>query len=139
MKILSKQIALYAIFFTLYTIAFRFLLSYSLNIEMYSVIWIYAVLYAVLIFFTAWQLGKSESLRSFIFDAGLKIHTVTYLIWGIISEAWFLLGFASGKESASVVHITLIFWGLGLILHIVIFLVLRKNTIRGIQKSEIFE
>lgn len=139
MKFFSKQLGLFAALFAVYTIAFRYLLSNSLQNEQYKIVWVYAVLYGLIIFITAWNLGKADGMKKIFFDAGLRFHVTNYLIFGIISELWFLLGFNSDKESAAVVHYTMIFWGIGLILHFVIFLLLRRNTIRGIQRSDIFD
>jgi hypothetical protein len=139
MKFFSKQLGLFAALFAVYTIAFRYLLSNSLQNEQYKIVWVYAVLYGLVIFITAWNLGKADGMKKIFFDAGLRFHVTNYLIFGIISELWFLLGFNSDKESVAVVHYTLIFWGIGLILHFVIFLLLRRNTIRGIQRSDIFD
>jgi len=139
MKFYTKQLGLFALLFAIYTIIFRYLLSNSLDNEQYSVIWIYAILYAVVIFVTAWNLGKADGTQNIFFDAGLRFHVTNYLIFGIISELWFILGFNSAKESLYVVHYTMIFWGLGVLLHLIIFLLLRKRTIRGIERSEIFD
>lgn len=139
MKVITKHIILFAGLFSLYTIVFRALLSYSLSIESYSFVWIYAAIYALMIFITAWNLGKADNLKSFIFDAGLKFHVVTFFFWGLISELWFILGFGSTKESIKVVHITLLIWVVFLLFHIIIYLILRKHTIKGIQRSDIFD
>jgi len=77
-----------------------------LSIESYSVVWIYAAVYALVIFITAWNLGKADNLKSYIFDAGLKFHVVTFFFLGLISELWFVLGFAAANESIKVVHVT---------------------------------
>ena len=139
MKIISKQLSLFAILFAGYTIAFRYLLSNSLQNEQYKIVWLWAVLYFMAIFITAWNLGKADGMNKIFFDAGLRFHVTDYLIFGIVSELWFILGFNSDKESINTVHYTMIFWGFGVILHFVIFLMLRKNTIRGIQRSDIFD
>jgi len=139
MKIFTKQLGLFALLFSIYTIAFRYLLSNSLQYERYSIIWVYAALYGVVIFITAWFLGKADGMKRIFFDAGLRFHVINYLCFGIISELWFILGFNSDKESISTIHYTMIFWGLGLILHFIIFLRLRRYTIRGIMRSDIFD
>jgi hypothetical protein len=139
MKIISKQLGLFAILFSIYTVSFRYLLSDALQDERFSIVWLYAVFYAVIIFITAWHLGKAEGIKRILFDAGLRFHVTTYLCFGIISELWFILDFNADNESISIVHYTLIFWGLGLLLHFAIFFMLRKDTIRGIAKSDIFD
>ncbi len=139
MKIITRQLAWFAVLFSVYTILFRLLLSTALEQETYRIIWLYAILYFVIIFVTAWNLGKVDSMKKLFFDAGLRFHVTNYLCFGLISELWFILGLNSSKESITSVHFTLIFWGLGVILHFIIYLILRKQTIRGILKSEIFD
>ena len=127
MKVVTKQLILFALIFAGYTLAFRALLSNALETEAYGTVWIYSVLYGGFTFITAWYLGKSEGNKSFLFDAGLRFHVVTFLVWGIVSEFWFLLGYGASSEPISIVHFTLFFWGIGLLIHAGIYLYLRKD------------
>jgi len=63
----------------------------------------------------------------------------TFVVWGAASEAWFLQDLHSAYESIRVVHITLLIWSGFLVMHLILFLILKRRTIRGIQKSDIFE
>lgn len=139
MKIFTKYYVLYLVLFAVYTIVFRYLLSSSLDAEHYTRVWIYAILYGLVIFITAWNLGKADGIKRFRFDAGTRFHAGTYLVWGIISELWFLLDLGSSHETIRIVHFTLIFWGFFLMLHFIFFFFLRKRTIKGIHKSELFD
>jgi hypothetical protein len=101
--------------------------------------WVIAVIYGILIFATAWHLAKNDYDSHLFSDIGFRLHLLTYLVCNIIAETWFLLDLQSSHESIWTVHLTAIFWGIGLMIHFVLFLIARKNTIRGIDKSEIFE
>ena len=74
-----------------------------------------------------------------LFDAGFRWNLTTWIVWGLASEAWFLLGFHSHCESIRVLHITLLIWSGFLLIHFVVFLILRRKTIKGIHKTDIFE
>ena len=139
MNIINRYVALYAVLFAVYTAAFRFFLSRSLIAENYFLVWIYASIYAVLVFATAWNLGSRKSTKILVLDAGLPFHATTFFVWGLVSEMWFLLGHGAPQESIGTVHLTLLIWSVFLCAHTVLFLILRKNTVKGISKSEIFE
>ncbi len=139
MKIISRNLLIYAILLFVYTIAFRFGLGKLLIAE--KLIWVIfiSIAYSVLIFFTAWTTGKRDGMNNFLFDAGFRWNLTTFIVWGGASEAWFLLGLGSAYESIRVVHITLFIWSGFLLLHFILFLILRQRTIKGVHKSEIFE
>jgi hypothetical protein len=97
------------------------------------------VVYGVVIFITAWQLGKGHSLKKFVFDAGLGFNLATYIIWGLVSELWFIFGYNSRYESITAVHYTLFIWGVFVVIHFIVYLRLKRRTIKGVLKSEIFD
>jgi hypothetical protein len=139
MKIITRNLLLYAALLFVYTALFRFGLSSLLTAEKWTLVWIIAVLYGGLIFITAWITGRRDGLENIMFDAGFRWNLTTGIIWGIASEAWFLLGFHSHYESHRVVHITLLIWSGFLLIHFIVFLILRRKTIKGIHKTDIFE
>jgi len=139
MKYITKNLVLFGILLTVYSIIFRFSLSSALDAEKFTLSILIGIIYGVIIFITAWNLGKAHSINKFIFDAGLGFHITTYIVWGAVSEVWFILGFSSTYESIRAVHLTLIFWGLGLLLHFFIYWRLKNRTIKGVMRSDIFE
>ena len=139
MKIVSRNLLLFAFLMLVYTILFRFGLSSLLTSEKW--IWLIplSVIYGVIVFVTAWMTGKRDGINNFLFDAGFRWNLTTFIAWGVASEAWFLLGFHSKHETIRIVHITLLIWSGFLLLHLILFLILRKRTIKGIHKSNIFK
>ena len=107
MKILSRNLLLYAFLLFVYTLLFRFGLGALLTAEKWFWVIIIAVVYGGMIFFTAWTTGKRDGMENFLFDAGFRWNLTTFVVWGIASEAWFLLGLHSLHETIRVVHITL--------------------------------
>lgn len=139
MKIVSRNLLLYALLLLIYTVVFRFGLSSLLTAEKWIWVIIIAVAYGALIFVTAWMTGKRDGMNNFLFDAGFRWNLTTFIVWGAASEAWFLLGFHSVQESIRIVHFTLLIWSGFLILHLILFLILRRCTIKGVHKTNIFE
>ena len=139
MKIVSRNLLLYALLLLIYTVLFRFGLSSLLAAERWVWVILIAVAYGAIIFVSAWMTGKRDGMNNFLFDAGFRWNLTTFIVWGIASEAWFLLGLHSAYESIRIVHITLFIWSGFLVLHLILFLILRKRTIKGVHKTNIFE
>ena len=139
MKFITKNLIAYAFLLLAYSLIFRYTLSSLLDAEKFILAMVSGVVYGVLIFITAWILGKAHSVKKFVFDAGLGFNVTTYIVWGLVSELWFILGFNSKYESIISVHYALIIWGVFLVLHFLIYWRLRSKTIKGVLKSEIFD
>ena len=138
MKIFTRQLILFAILLAVYTLLFRIGLSYSIGHSAWILLGISSLVYGVTIFFTAFFLGKADAQENPFFDLGLRFHVTTYLIWALVSFGWFYLGNPHHYEHVTDILHVLLYWGFILILHTVIFLITRKDTIRGIHKDEIF-
>jgi hypothetical protein len=139
MKIISRNLLLFAFLLLVYTLLFRFGLGALLTAEKWFWVYIIAVLYGGMIFITAWTTGKRDGMENFLFDAGFRWNMTTFIVWGAASEAWFLLDLHSAHETIRVVHITLLIWSGFLLLHFILFLILRRRTIKGVHKTDIFE
>ncbi len=138
MKILTKQLAIFAILMAVYTLAFRIGLSYCIGHSAWVILGLSSLVYFLIIFFTAFFLGKSDAQDNPFFDLGLRFHVTSYMIWAVVSFGWFYLGYPHHYEHVTDILYPLLYWGFILILHTVIFLITRKDTIRGIRKDEIF-
>ncbi len=139
MKIISRNLLLFALLLLIYTVLFRFGLGSLLTAEKWAWVVIISVAYGAMIFVTAWMTGKRDGMNNFLFDAGFRWNLTTFIVWGLASEGWFLLGFHSAYESIRIVHITLLIWSGFLLLHLILFLILRRRTIKGIHKTNIFD
>jgi hypothetical protein len=138
MKILTKQVVLFALLMAVYTLLFRMLLSFCIGHHYYVLLGIGSLVYGVSIFFTAYFLAKAEAQEIHFFDLGLRFHVTSFLVWAAVSFGWFYLGNPHKYEHVSQISQILLYWGFILILHTVIFLITRKDTIRGIHKNDIF-
>ncbi len=139
MKVITKNLMYFAILFIMGAIVFRYGLSHFLENHSYNLVWILAAIYFLFNFFIGWFFGKRDYETLPLYDVGLRFHTVTYLLFNIVSGLWFSIGFHSHFESIRIVYVTAFFWGIGLLIHFIIYLKTRKNAIKGIKKSEIFE
>jgi predicted small integral membrane protein len=139
MKILTKHILIFAFLMAVYTLAFRIGLSYCIGHEAWLLLAISSTVYGVAIFFTARFLAKAEGQEHPFFDLGLRFHLTSYLISAAVSLGWFYLGNPNQYEHVTDILRIFIYWGFILIIHTVIFLITRKDTIRGIRKDQLFE
>jgi len=139
MKIISRNLLLFAFLLFAYSLAFRFGLSSLLTAEKWAWVVIISVAYGAAIFVTAWMTGKRDGINNFLFDAGFRWNLTTFIVWGIASEGWFLLGLHSAHESIRIVHFSLLIVSGFLLLPLILFLILRRRTIKGIHKTNIFE
>lgn len=139
MKALTKNLMYFAVLFFIGAIVFRYSLSYFIENRSHNLIWIIAVIYFFFNFFIGWFFGKRDYETLPLYDIGFRFHFVTYFLFNLVSVLWFLFGFHSHFESISIVYITALFWGIGLLIHFVFYLIERKNSINGLNKTDIFE
>jgi hypothetical protein len=138
MKIFTKQLVIFAMLMAVYTLLFRIGLSYCIGNSAWMVLGLLAAGYFAVIFFTAFFLGKSDAQDNPFFDLGLRFHAATFLIWAAVSFGWLYLGNPHPYEHVSDILHILVYWGFALLVHTLVFLITRKDTIRGIRKDEIF-
>lgn len=139
MKALTRNLMYFAVLFFIGAIVFRYSLSESIENRSYNLIWIIAVIYFFFNFFIGWFLGKRDYESIPLNDIGFRFHFVTYFLFNTVSMLWFSLGFNSHFESIRIVYIIALFWGIGLLIHFIFYLIERKNSINGLNKEEIFE
>jgi hypothetical protein len=139
MKALTKNLMNFSIFFFLGAIVFRYGLSQLLENRDYTVIWILAVTYFFFNVIIGWIYGKRDYEILPLYDIGFRFHFVTYLLFNLVSVAWFLFGFHSYRENIRIVYTTALFWGIGLLIHFIFYLITRKNSINGLNREDIFE
>lgn len=139
MKLITSNLAKFALLLTISTVALRFGLSSMLENRHFTLVWVVVALYAIAVFAFGWIFGKRDNETLPLYDIGLRFHVVTYIICNAIAELWYLAGLQSQYEHIRSVHLTVLFWGLGLLLHFILYLFTRKHAINGLKKTEIFE
>lgn len=138
MKIFTRQLNYFMLLMAVYTLLFRMGLSHFMDHD--SWIWLVAIslAYGIAIFFTAFFLGRADGQSNPFFDLGLRFHLSSYIIWGLVSFGWYYLGNPNQWEQPLQILYILIFWGAIVLCHVVAFLIMRRDTIRGIHKDELF-
>ncbi|NQU67309.1 MAG: 2TM domain-containing protein [Candidatus Marinimicrobia bacterium] len=139
MKALTKNLMLFAVFFFMGDIVFRYSLSDFIESRSFNLIWLIAVIYFFFNFFIGWFFGKRDYESIPLNDIGFRFHFITYFLFNVVSVLWFSFGFNSHFESIRIVYITALFWGIGLLIHFIFYLIERKNSINGLNKEDIFE
>ncbi|NLT03970.1 MAG: hypothetical protein GXY09_08930 [Bacteroidales bacterium] len=136
---LSKNLVYFGMGLFALTILFRLLLSHLLQATQFNAVWLLATVYTVAVFSLGWVFGKKDKQFLPLFDIGFRIHATTYVISNAVAECWLLLGLLSDYESPRIIHLTALFWGLGLLLHGLLYLLSRKQAIKGIKRTDLFE
>jgi hypothetical protein len=139
MKALTRNQLYFAVLFLIGAIVFRYSKTEFMENGSLNLIWIIAVIYFFFNFFIGWFFGKRDYESIPLNDIGFRFHFVTYFLFNLVSVLWFSFGFNSHFESITIVFITAIFWGVGLLIHFLFYLIERKNSISGLNKEEIFE
>ena len=139
MKAFTKNLMLFVLFFFAGAILFRYGLSSFLENRMYGAVWILAAVYFFYNFGIGWVFGKRDYEDFPLYDVGFRFHFATYVVFIVVSEFWFILGYHASFENIKTVHYTALFWGIGVVIHFIFYLLSRKNAIKGIHKPEIFE
>ena len=140
MKIISKSLILFASLVIILTLLFRIGLSSLLTAENYGLVIGISILYGILMFLSGWLTGLREGKENFRFDAGFRWNLTTFVCYHLVSLSWFWLELNSESENIrSGVYVAMVIWSFFLVLHLMLFLILRRRTIKGIHKKEIFE
>ncbi|WP_257666763.1 hypothetical protein [Parapedobacter tibetensis] len=139
MKDLTPYLIRFSIVAAVSTVAFRYFLSYGIENNSAEVIIFAATLYGVALFTVGWYFGRNDARHLPILDVGFRFHLMTYLVHIVISELWFLAKMNSSLESAQTVHLTALYWGIFVLIHFILFRLARRKSIRGLDKTELFE
>lgn len=99
-----------------------------------------AVMYGLAMSAIGWFFGRKDAEDIPIYDIGLRSHLATYLIFMSISLVWFWEGYHSSLENIRTLYITGLIWGCFLVAHLLVyFLVIRRKSIDGLDKNNLFE
>lgn len=139
MKTITPYLLRFALVATILTIIFRFVLSYGIENQSITIIILSGMTYGISMFISGWIIGKKDGEYLPIFDVGFRFHFTTFLIFSVISELWFILGLNSHYEKIKTIHITILIWSILLLIHFIVYLWTRKNSINNLDKNDLFE
>ena len=139
MKILKNPILIqFIVAIALWNILFRFSLSYVLENEF----WIGAIVPSVIFFLFMYQTGRYFGLKQWNelpVDTSFTYHLSTFLVFFLVSYGFYFLGLLSKYEPISSLNYTLVFWGIGLFVHFLYYRKEMKNSIKGLDRDQLFD
>lgn len=139
MKILTNSILLRFIgVIALWNILFRFSLSYVLENEF----WIGAIVPPVIFFLTMYQTGRYFGLKQWNdlpMNTSFNYHLSNFVVFFLVSYGFYFSGLLSKYEPISSLNYTLVFWGIGLIVHFLYYWKEMKNSIKGLDRDQLFD
>lgn len=139
MKLITKGLLGFALTTIILTLLFRICLSHGIEESNTNMYFLAPIIYFICMFINGFLWGRKDHDYLPIFDIGFRFHAVTYITFIATSELWFLIGNVSSKESIATIHTTAIIWGILLLIHLAIYLILRKKSINNLDKRELFD
>ena len=98
-----------------------------------------SIVYGVLMWFNGSFFGRKDYEDLPIYDVGFRFHLATFLTHNVISILWFSFGFQSKYESVRIIYLTAAIWSLFLLAHFIYYLSVRKSTVNGLDREDLFE
>ena len=136
MKFINTHIIRFCLIAIVLTIAFFFLLNRSVINGEYVFSIVLSITYGVTMFFNGLLNGKKDIYEG---HYGFNYHLFTYVISYCLPWIMASIGLIDERFIAQSIQIAK-YWGIGLTIHAVIYVVLRKSrAIKDFDKGEIFE
>ncbi len=129
MKKLSPFLIAFASIAAVFTLIFRYNLSFALDSQSQEKIILSALIYGISMFIAGSYFGQIDRKSQTGRDFGLRFHLSTYLVYNILSVLWFNLGLNSRFETVDSVYSTIIIWGLFLSIHFIMVLLFKNKSI----------
>ena len=140
MKILlTPNLVKFTLLTILLTVLFRIALSSFITNQMIVAVVMTSIVYGVLMWFNGSFFGRKDYEDLPIYDVGFRFHLTTFLTHNLISILWFTFGFQSKYESVRIIYLTAAIWSLFLLAHFIYYLSVRKSTVNGLDREDLFE
>lgn len=123
---------------TLWNVLFRFTLSSLLENENWNYVFLPPVIFFFAMYFSGRYFGMKQW-RHLPIDQSFKYHLSTFSVFFIVSYGFYFGNLLSKYEPRAILDYTLLFWGLGLIVHYIKFRQCSKTSIKGIKRDQIFD
>ena len=123
---------------TLWNVLFRFTLSSLLENENWNYVFLPPIIFFFAMYFSGRYFGLKQW-RHLPIDQSFKYHLSTFSVFFIVSYGFYFGNLLSKYEPRAILDYTLLFWGLGLIVHYIKFRQYSKNSIKGIERDQIFD
>jgi hypothetical protein len=139
MKISTNSILLRFIgVIALWNILFRFSLSYVLENEFWPLVILPPVIFFLLMYFTGRYFGLKQW-NDLPVNKSFTFHVSTFVVFFLVSYGFYFFGLLSQHEPISGINYTLFFWGIGLLISFFHSRNVMKNTIKGLDRDQLFD
>ena len=138
-NLLTPNLVKFTILTILLTVLFRIALSSFITNQMIVAVVMTSIVYGVLMWFNGSFFGRKDYEDLPIYDVGFRFHLATFLTHNVISILWFSFGFQSKYESVRIIYLTAAIWSLFLLTHFIYYLSVRKSTVNGLDREDLFE
>jgi len=135
MNFINKYVVTFALIATVICASFFMAMEYFITNGIYSMLLVSAILYAAFMFILGMFIGSKDIYEGYI---GLNYHLTTYAICNIVPLVLICTGLVT-KFTYHHIFSIMLFWGVFTIPHIIAFITMRKRSIRGIDKKELFD
>lgn len=136
---ITKSLIQFITVTTFLTVIFRISLSEFLNEQLWSFVFIPPLIYFILMYVSGRYFGIKEYKYLPIGDIGFRFHVSTFIVFLIVSYLMYYLGYMSNSEARGILDITILIWGIFLIIHMILFFKSKNDNIKGINKEDIFD
>jgi hypothetical protein len=137
--LITPNLIRFALTAVILTVLFRLALSTSITNKMTIYVILSSLTYGVLMWFNGRYFGRKEYENIPIYDVGFRFHLSTFIAHNLVSILWFVFGFESHYENIKIVYLIAAIWSLFLIIHFFYFLSSRKESIKNLDKEDLFE
>lgn len=135
MRFLNKYVILY-IAILLMTVSLYFVtINHFIISGQYNYVSIASIAYAVIIFAGAFLINKKDIYEGYY---GFNYHFFTYVICNGLPLVLIQAGEIDIRFQQTI-YTTMATWGIGLFIHFIVFMVLRRRSLKGFDKKEIFD
>lgn len=136
MKIFTKGYTTFLVLASILTLIFRVFLSKLLLNQSFTMVWVVAAIYGLLMFTSGFASGERDKHEFSLTQSFVRWNGGTYIVWGLISYLWMFFGNPAPTEKLNTLNIAMIIWA---IIGTMVYLIIKYSTIKGVDKSEIFE
>ena len=137
--IITKHLVWFTITTLLLSIGFRLLLNFLLNEQLYVFSDVAGAVYGASVFAAGWLFGEKEGRHLPINDMGFRYNLATFLVFNLVWGGWIVLGLNGEYGSLRSLYGIALIWSPLLLIHLFLSLRLRKKSIEGLDKEDIFE
>ncbi len=138
MHLLSTNQLRFSVTVAVATFLFQASISYATTAYLYTATWSLALLFFVVMFAAGWIFGSRDKDHLPLANIAIRFHVLTFLIYNGVTILWYALS-SKLPDLSSSFFISVGLWGVGLLLHIILFWTGAARRIRGLGSKDLFD